>query len=88
MNNLLQRVTQLQELTRVNKLNKAVEKRMTVEINTEIESDFEAYTRAQHGVTVAVFDYWLSAGRAVRKGEKARKINGINVFHITQTSSI
>jgi hypothetical protein len=87
MNPLLQKVQDLAELHAVNEINNAAEKRVTQEIESEIESDFEAYARTQYGATVATFDYWTRYGRVVRRGEKARKIEGVNVFHVTQTKS-
>ena len=85
MHPLLQKVETLRKLVTINKNNNKVEKELTEQVNKEIESDFEAFSRMHYGVTVATFDYWLVNGRAVRKGEKARKINGVHVFHVTQT---
>ena len=31
------------------------------------------------------FDEWNKIGRRIKKGSKAKKVNGINYFHIDQT---
>lgn len=87
MHPLLQKVETLRKLVTINKNNNKVEKDLTEQVNKEIESDFEAFSRQTYGVTVACYDDWLNMSRVVRKGEKERKINGYNVFHITQTQS-
>lgn len=88
MHPLLLKVANLAELSRVNKINNAAEKQIKEELHKDVESDFEAFSRQKYGVTVATFDGWRSYGRTVRKGESARKINGVNVFHITQTTDL
>ena len=54
----------------------------------DMEQDYETFERLQKEVRVATYEVWRMYGRTVRRGEKARKINNVAVFHITQTSPL
>lgn len=54
--------------------------------------DLGIWERSQRSIAthlkVATFDTWRALGVSVRRGEQAHKVNGVCVFHRTQTTAV
>lgn len=62
-----------------------------VKQDEDIQRHLQAFGR-QHArmiskVKVATWDGWKALGIHVRQGEKAHDVNGMKVFHVTQTTA-
>lgn len=95
MHPLLQRIKALADAREVHLANHKVQSensntliKESVQITKQIELDYETFVRLQNEVAVATYGGWNSYGRQVRAGEKSRTIQGVKVFHITQTTEL
>lgn len=46
------------------------------------------YKDAKPNTNVFVYDKWLAKGRKVSKGQKAFRVNGVPMFHLSQTEAL
>lgn len=64
------------------------ERKVVFEVAVTEAAIAAGFPDAKPNTNVFVYDKWLAQGRKVMKGQKAFRVNGIPMFHISQTEAL